>query len=66
MLNDQVWHPDPLEIDFDSLNGGPISTFEKLPGLKLPTSYGVFLWWSDRIPSWVHGDDLVALGYLAR
>ena len=58
MLNDRVWHPDPLEIDFDTLEGGSITTFDTLPGLKLIPRYGVLLWWSDRIPTWVHADDI--------
>lgn len=26
--------------------------------LKRPTKFGVFLWWSDQIPTWVHTDDI--------
>ncbi|MEL7496038.1 MAG: hypothetical protein AAFN77_00405 [Planctomycetota bacterium] len=40
------------------LDPGLIRTFDVDPNLKLPTVYGVFLWWSDRLPSWIHPDDV--------
>jgi len=50
---------DPIALDIDSIDRmGDIKTFDSSPDLKLQTKFGVFLWWSDRLPAWVHPDDL--------
>lgn len=35
-----------------------IRTFDSAPDLRPVTKHGVFLWWSDRLPAWIHPDDL--------
>jgi hypothetical protein len=50
---------DPIPLDIDSIDRmGDIKTFDSAPDLKLQTKFGVFLWWSDKLPKWIHPDDL--------
>lgn len=57
---------DPDSVENDPFIGDPdtellaqqISTFDVKPDLKPETKYGVFLWWSDRLPKWIHPDDI--------
>lgn len=35
-----------------------VRTFDVKPDLKPLPKYGVFLWWSDQLPQWIHPDDL--------
>lgn len=54
-------HPavDPFqgEIDLD-LIAEQIRTFDVQPDLKPLEKHGVFLWWSDQLPEWIHPEDL--------
>ena len=44
------------ELDQEAL--ALIKSFDSKPDLKPITKYGVFLWWSDQLPTWIHPDDL--------
>ena len=57
---------DPEDSNADPFVGQPdpqliadlVRTFDVKPDLKPLPKYGVFLWWSDQLPQWIHPDDL--------
>lgn len=44
------------QLDQDAL--AQIRSFDSKPELKTLVKHGVFLWWSDRLPAWIHPDDI--------
>jgi hypothetical protein len=51
---------DPLPFSWTESDGEPNESAVRVTPsqLKRRTKFGVFLWWSDQIPTWVHPDDV--------
>jgi len=51
---------DPLPFNWTESDGEPNESAVRVTRsqLKRRTKFGVFLWWSDQIPTWVHPDDV--------
>ncbi len=48
----------PFSWDSSDLGDGVSSVQIAHSELKQPTKFGVFLWWTEQTPSWVHSDDV--------
>ena len=50
----------PIPFSWDSTDlGDKVSKVQVAHSeLKLPTKFGVFLWWTEQTPTWVHPDDV--------